>query len=37
MSDPIDVAVVLIAESGDRIVTSDPDDIHRLAEAAARL
>jgi len=36
MSDPIDAAVVLIAESGDRIVTSDPDDIRRLAEAAAR-
>ena len=36
MSDPIDAAVVLIAESGDRIVTSDPDDIRRLVEAAAR-
>ena len=36
MSDPIDAAVVLIATSGDRIATSDPDDIRRLAEAAAR-
>ncbi len=36
MSDPIDAAVVLIAESGDCIATSDPDDIRRLAEAAAR-
>jgi hypothetical protein len=36
MSDPIDAAVVLIARSGDRIATSDPDDIRRLAEAAAR-
>lgn len=36
MSDPIDAGVVLIAESGDRIVTSDPDDIGRLADAAAR-
>ena len=36
MSDPIDAAVVLIARGGDRIATSDPDDIRRLAEAAAR-
>lgn len=37
MSDPVDAAVVLLAESGDRIATSDPDDIRRLADAAARL
>jgi len=36
MSDPIDAAVVLIARGGDRIATSDPDDIRRLAKAAAR-
>lgn len=32
-SDPIDDAVVLMAEPGDRIMTSDPDDILQLAEA----
>jgi len=36
MSDPIDAAVVLLAESADRIATSAPDDIRRLADAAAR-
>lgn len=29
-ADPIDAAVVLIADSGDRIMTSDPDDLARL-------
>lgn len=36
MSDPIDAAVVLIARTGDRIATSDAEDIRRLAEAAGR-
>ena len=35
-SDVIDAALVLLAEDGDAIVTSDPDDIERLAEAAGR-
>lgn len=34
MSDAIDAAVVALAEDGDRILTSDPDDIDRLVEAA---
>jgi hypothetical protein len=33
-SDPIDATVVLLASPGDRIVTSDPDDLTRLASAA---
>jgi len=33
-SDPIDATVVLLAEPGDRILTSDPDDLSRLADAA---
>lgn len=33
-SDAIDAAVVSLAEDGDRILTSDPDDIDRLVEAA---
>jgi hypothetical protein len=33
-SDPIDATVVLVAEDGDRIVTSDPDDMGRLADIA---
>ena len=33
-SDPIDATVVLAAETGDRIVTSDPGDIAKLADAA---
>ena len=33
--DPIDACVVLLAEPGDRILTSDPDDLTRLAVAAA--
>jgi hypothetical protein len=32
--DPIDATVVLIAETGDRILTTDPLDIRRLANAA---
>jgi hypothetical protein len=33
-SDPIDATVVLLARPGDRIVTSDVDDIRVLAESA---
>jgi hypothetical protein len=33
-SDPVDATVVLAAEPGDRIVTSDPGDIAHLVEAA---
>lgn len=36
LSDPIDAAVVLIASEGEAIVTSDPDDLGRLARAAGR-
>jgi hypothetical protein len=32
--DPIDATVVLLAGPGDRILTSDPADLIRLAEAA---
>jgi hypothetical protein len=35
-SDVIDAALVLLADDGDRIVTSDPDDIQPLAEATGR-
>ncbi len=34
-SDPIDATVVLLAQPGDRILTSDPGDLRSLAEAAA--
>ena len=34
-ADAIDATVVLLAAPGDRIVTSDPDDLTRLAAAAA--
>jgi hypothetical protein len=34
-SDPVDATVVLLASPGDRIVTSDPEDLAALAEAAA--
>jgi hypothetical protein len=34
-SDPIDATVVLLAAPGDRILTSDPADLTRLAIAAA--
>jgi hypothetical protein len=33
-ADPIDATVVLLAVPGDRIVTSDPGDLGRLAAAA---
>ncbi len=32
--DPIDATVVLVAESGDHILTSDPGDLRRLADTA---
>ena len=35
-ADPIDATVVLAADSGDRILSSDPQDIHRLVTAARR-
>ena len=35
-ADPIDATVVLLAAPGDRILTSDPGDLSRLAEAAGR-
>jgi hypothetical protein len=33
-ADPVDATVVLLADPGDRILTSDPDDLTKLAEAA---
>jgi hypothetical protein len=33
-TDPIDATVVLLAAPGDRILTSDPEDLTRLATAA---
>lgn len=33
-SDPVDATVVLLAGPGDQILTSDPDDLARLAAAA---
>ena len=35
-SDVIDAAIVLLADDGDYIATSDPDDIAPLARSAAR-
>ena len=35
-SDVIDASLVLLADDGDRIVTSDPDDLEPLAAAAGR-
>ena len=35
-SDVVDAALVLLADSGDQILTSDPDDIEPLARAARR-
>jgi hypothetical protein len=35
-SDVVDAAIVLLAEDGDVIVTSDPDDLEPLAAAANR-
>jgi hypothetical protein len=34
-SDPIDATVVLLAAPGDRILTSDPADLTRLAKAGS--
>ena len=34
--DPIDATVVLVARSGDRILTSDPDDIGCLASSSGK-
>lgn len=34
--DPIDATVVLVARSGDRILTSDPDDIGHLASSSGK-
>ncbi|MDQ2883181.1 MAG: hypothetical protein M3Y48_18895 [Actinomycetota bacterium] len=34
--DPIDATLVLVAHSGDRILTSDPQDIQHLAGVAGR-
>ena len=33
-ADPIDATVVLVAESGDRLLTNAPGDLRRLADAA---
>ena len=33
-ADPIDATVVLLANPGDRILTSDPSDLSKLVEAA---
>jgi hypothetical protein len=35
-SDPIDATVVLVAEAGDRILTSDPEDLARLVSTDGR-
>lgn len=35
-SDVVDAALVLLADNGDQIITSDPDDIEPLARAARR-
>ena len=34
--DVIDAALVLLADDGDQIITSDPDDIERLVAASGR-
>lgn len=34
--DPIDATVVLVARSGDRIITSDADDIRRLCSSTGK-
>ena len=36
LSDVIDAAVVLLTQDGDELVTSDHDDLERLANAAGR-
>ena len=33
-SDPIDATVALVAEGGDQILTSDPDDLRHLVDTA---
>ena len=33
-SDPVDATIVLLARAGDRIITSDPEDIGHLAVTA---
>ena len=33
-ADPIDATVVLVAESGDHLLTSDPENLRRLTETA---
>ena len=35
-SDVVDAALVLLADDGDQILTSDPDDVEPLAAAAGR-
>ncbi len=35
-NDVVDATVVLLADDGDEIFTSDPDDLHRLAQSAGR-
>jgi hypothetical protein len=35
-ADVVDAALALLAEDGDHILTSDPDDLEPLAEAAGR-
>ena len=35
-NDPIDATVVLVARSGDRVLTSDPGDIARLASSSGK-
>jgi hypothetical protein len=34
LSDAIDASVALLAETGDRVLTSDPGDLRMLCEAA---
>ncbi len=36
MTDVLDAAIVLLAEDGDQIVTSDPNDLEALAAASGR-
>lgn len=36
MSDVVDAVIVLLAQDGDEIVTSDHDDLERLARASGR-
>lgn len=36
VDDPVDATIVAVAASGDRIMTSDPDDIRRLVAASGR-